>query len=65
VDPYQNRRWIIILTMLIIGVVFIFRLLYLQVIDDKWAKRSVSISISEKAIKPARGLIYDRNGELT
>lgn len=63
-DPYQNRRWTIILTMLIIGFVFIVRLLFLQVIDDKWAKRSISISISEQAIKPARGLIYDRNGEL-
>jgi penicillin-binding protein 2 len=63
-DPYQNRRWVILFTMLIIGIVFVIRLLFLQVIDDKWAKRSISISISEKSIKPARGLIFDRNGEL-
>lgn len=63
-DPYQNRRWVIMFTMLIISVVFTVRLLFLQVVDDKWVQRSQKISISEKSIKPARGLIYDRNGQL-
>ncbi len=63
-DPFQNRRWVIILTIFTIGVIFIVRLLYIQVLDDKWSKRSEEITHSEKSLKPSRGLIYDRNGKL-
>lgn len=63
-DPYQNRRWVIILSILAVGLVMIVRLLYLQVLDSKWAARSEEITHSEKSLKPSRGLIYDRNGVL-
>jgi len=63
-DPFQNRRWVIILTMFTVGVVFIVRLLFIQVLDDKWAQRSMEITHSEKSLKPSRGLVYDRNGAL-
>lgn len=63
-DPYQSRRWVIILIMLFIGAIFITRLFYIQVLDSKWIDRAESITHSQKVIKPARGLIYDRNGEL-
>ena len=46
------------------GVVFIFRLFFLQVINDKWRNRAKEITYSEKNIYPPRGLIYDRNGKL-
>lgn len=63
-DPYQNRRWVIILSIIAVGIVMIVRLLYLQVLNDKWADRSEEITHSEKSLKPSRGLIYDRNGVL-
>ena len=63
-DPYQNRRWVIIMILLLIGLVFIFRLFFLQVVNDKWTKRAHEISYSKKNIYPPRGLIYDRNGRL-
>jgi penicillin-binding protein 2 len=63
-DPYQSRRWVIILIILFIGVIFLSRLFYIQVIDSKWIDRAQSITHSRKIIKPSRGLIYDRNGEL-
>lgn len=63
-DPYQNRRWVIILSIIAVAIVMIVRLLYLQVLDDKWANRSEEITHSEKSLKPSRGLIYDRNGVL-
>ena len=63
-DPYQNRRWVIIMIILLTGVVFIFRLFFLQVVNDKWKNRAHDISYSEKNIYPPRGLIYDRNGKL-
>ncbi|MCB9194891.1 MAG: peptidoglycan glycosyltransferase [Flavobacteriales bacterium] len=63
-DPFQNRRWVIILSILTVGIVMILRLLYLQVLNDKWSDRSEEITHSEKSLKPSRGLIYDRNGIL-
>ncbi len=63
-NSFQNRRWVIILIMLFIGVIFTFRLLYIQVLDDTWSLRAEEITHSEKVIHPSRGLIYDRNGVL-
>ncbi len=63
-DPYQNRRWVIILSIIAVSIVLVVRLMYLQVLDDKWANRSEEITHSEKSLKPSRGLIYDRNGVL-
>ena len=63
-DPYQNRRWVVILILLLIGLVFVFRLLFIQVLDPKWKDRARRITHTEKSIQPPRGLIYDRNGKL-
>ncbi|MEC8968661.1 MAG: penicillin-binding transpeptidase domain-containing protein [Bacteroidota bacterium] len=63
-DPFQGRRWVIILIVILIGMVFIFRLLFVQVIDSKWKNRAKVITLTEKSIQPPRGLIYDRNGKL-
>lgn len=63
-DPFQNRRWVIILILLLIGLVFVFRLLFIQVLDPKWKDRARRITHTEKSIQPPRGLIYDRNGKL-
>jgi len=43
---------------------FVFRLFYIQVIDDHYKLNSDNISIRDQVVLPARGLIYDRNGEL-
>jgi len=63
-DPFQGRRWVIVLIITFIGIIFITRLLYIQVLDDKWIVRAENITHSQRVIKPSRGLIYDRNGEL-
>jgi len=63
-DPYQNRRWIIILFMFVITLTFIIRLLFVQVLDHRWYDRAQDITKSEMTIHPSRGLIYDRNGDL-
>ena len=62
--PYSNRKYVIGAIILSIGVIFLFRLFYLQVIDDSYkisANRNVLRTIPQF---PARGLIYDRNGKL-
>ena len=63
-DPFQNRRWVVILIILSIGIIFMFRLLYIQVINDEWAERASQISSKFENLQPPRGFIYDRNGEL-
>ena len=63
-DPFKNRRWVIILIIISIGVIFSFRLLYIQIINNEWSERAEKISLSSENIQPPRGFIYDRNNKL-
>lgn len=60
----SDRKFVIVIVFIAIGIVFILRLFYLQVIDDEW--KIMAANASERTITeyPARGLIYDRNGKL-
>jgi penicillin-binding protein 2 len=63
-NPYSGRKYVVIGLIIAIGIVFILRLFYLQIID-----RSYKLSASNNVLRymtqyPARGLIYDRNGDL-
>ncbi len=59
----DNRKYIIPLIFVMISLIFIMRLLYMQVIDDKWKERAAQISENKVITYPARGIVYDRNGE--
>lgn len=60
----EGRGYIIGLIFLVVAVIFLIRLFYVQVIDDHY-KLDASNNARRTIIKyPARGLIYDRNGEL-
>jgi len=61
---YDNRKYVILLIFFTIGIIYIFRLLYIQVIDEKWAIKADAISRTKQHIVPARGLIFDRNNNL-
>jgi len=60
----SSRKFIVGLIFLVIGVLFIARLFTVQVLDDKYKLDSDSNVMREITQYPARGLIYDRNGEL-
>ena len=63
-DIYSRRKYSVILFFVVIGLIFIARLFHLQVIDHRYkifASSNVQRIITDYA---ARGLIYDRNGEL-
>ncbi len=60
----SNRKFIVGLIFLVVGVIFIFRLFNVQVLDDKYKSASENNVLREEMQYPARGLIYDRNGEL-
>lgn len=58
----ENRKYVIALIFLIIPLIFVVRLFYMQVVDDKWKDRAAQISENRITTYPARGIVYDRNG---
>ncbi|MGD0710307.1 MAG: penicillin-binding protein 2 [Bacteroidales bacterium] len=62
--PYSGRKYVINIIILSIGLIFVCRLFYMQVIDDSY-KISADSNVLKPIIEfPARGLVYDRNGKL-
>lgn len=63
-DQYYKRKYIIggIATLIIL--VYIIRLFSLQIIDQSTKVKADKNALLRVSIYPARGLIYDRNGEL-
>jgi penicillin-binding protein 2 len=61
---FSSRKYVIILIFVFIGIVFIFRLFYLQVVDEHWKLEASKISERNITIYPSRGLVKDRNGML-
>jgi penicillin-binding protein 2 len=59
----DNRKYVIILMVLLVSLIFVTRLFYMQVIDEKWKDRAAEISENKVITQPARGVVYDRNGE--
>ena len=50
--------------MVLVGIVFTYRLLSLQVLDSTYEKKAESNIISREIQYPHRGIIYDRNGKI-
>ena len=61
---YNNRKYVFIVFTVLAGLIFIIRLFYLQVVDTSYKVSALNNSQSHVVMYPARGLIYDRNGEL-
>ena len=59
---FDTRKYVIISFILVVGVIYTFRLLYVQVIDESWALRAQEIAEKRKEISPPRGAVYDRKG---
>jgi penicillin-binding protein 2 len=60
----SNRKFIVGIIFLSIGLVFTVRLFTIQVLNDKYKVDSDNNVLRELVEYPARGLVYDRNGEL-
>ncbi|MCF8234865.1 MAG: penicillin-binding protein 2 [Bacteroidales bacterium] len=61
---YKRRKWLIIGLIHFVGIIFLVKLFFLQVLDHDYklfAQNNVLRYITQY---PARGLIYDRSGEL-
>lgn len=60
----ENRKWVIIGIFCLVGLIYLARLFYLQILDDTYSLGASKNSIKRVVEIPYRGQIYDRNGEL-
>jgi penicillin-binding protein 2 len=63
-DQFANRKYLVGAFILLIGVIIVFRLFYLQVWDSTYKLSAESNSRRIETVYPARGLVFDRKGEL-
>ncbi|RRB02288.1 penicillin-binding protein 2 [Larkinella rosea] len=59
----ENRKYIVIGVFCLVGLVYLLRLFYLQILDDSYSLESSSNSIKRIIEIPYRGQIYDRSGK--
>ncbi|MBA4058046.1 MAG: peptidoglycan glycosyltransferase, partial [Marivirga sp.] len=60
----EGRKEIIQIAFVLIGIVFLIKLFFIQVLDDRYDKLAYSNAILREVDYPVRGLIKDRNGKL-
>ncbi len=60
----SSRQYVIIGIFVVVGVVFLFKLFSLQVLDKEWERSADNNVLRYVTLYPARGKVYDRNGEL-
>lgn len=63
-NDLSKRSYVIVLIFVLVALVFIGKLLRLQVLDSTYKQYATNNVLREVVQYPARGLIYDRNGKL-
>lgn len=63
-DIYSNRSSVVKIIFLAVGLIFVVRLSMLQIFDKKYRDLAEQQALRRITQYPARGLVYDRNGEL-
>lgn len=60
----EGRKEILQIVFVLIGIVFLVKLFFIQVVDSKYKDLADSNAILPQVEYPSRGLVYDRNGKL-
>jgi penicillin-binding protein 2 len=63
-DRYANRKYFLIAVVILLALILITRLFYIQIVDKTYRVSAANNALRPVTQYPARGLIYDRNGEL-
>ncbi|MCE9540247.1 MAG: penicillin-binding protein 2 [Bacteroidetes bacterium] len=63
-NQLSERKYIIMGVIILIGLIYIFRLFYIQVIDDSYKLDARNQAFRYNTEFPVRGYIYDRNNKL-
>jgi penicillin-binding protein 2 len=59
----EGRKYVIIVFVFLVGILYALRLFYMQVVDESWVLRAQEIAEKRKEITPNRGAIFDRNNK--
>ncbi|MDX2429481.1 MAG: penicillin-binding transpeptidase domain-containing protein [Bacteroides sp.] len=63
-NQFTDRRYVFAVIITLVGLIYIARLFHIQVLDKSYEQFALSNAQSVRIIYPARGLIFDRNGEI-
>jgi penicillin-binding protein 2 len=63
-SQHKERQFTILMVFGIAGLILLLRAFYLQIWDSTFKVKADAVAMSKYTRYPARGLIYDRNGEL-
>ncbi len=63
-DAYQNRKYVLAAIMLVVILIYVFRLFSLQILESKYKEGAESNALLKQTLYAPRGLIFDRNGKL-
>ncbi len=63
-NQYSDRRYVFIVFVILVALIFLGRLFQIQVLDKSYEQYALSNAQSIRVIYPARGLIHDRRGEI-
>lgn len=63
-NQLSERKYIIMGVIVLVGLIYIFRLFYIQVIDDSYKLDARNQAFRYNTEFPVRGYIYDRNNKL-
>ena len=63
-NPYAGRKYLIGGIILLVGIIYMVRLFFIQVVESSYKSTAESNARRMEIQYPARGLIYDRNGEI-
>lgn len=56
------RKYVILVFIILVGIIYLIRLFFMQVVDDTWKLRAQEIAEKRKEITPPRGIMLDRKG---
>ena len=63
-NPYAGRKYVIGGIIVLFGIIFLIRLFFLQVVESSYKSTAERNARQIEIQYPARGLIYDRHGEI-
>ncbi len=63
-DKYQDRKFVILAFIISVGIIFVIRLIFLQLVYSEYKDLANNNALRNIPIHPPRGLIYDRNGKI-
>lgn len=59
---FEGRKYVFFVIFILIGIIYTFKLFYMQVVDDSWKLRAQQIAEKRREITPPRAVVFDRNG---